>query len=308
VLEDIFAVQEELTQAIVGAIAPQIESTEQSKATRRHPSNLTAYEIALRSRAHALEGYDKADSALIDQSIREAKEALAIDPSSVPALLALARAYGNALLNQMTADQEHALREATWAVTRAIELDDTDAFSYALRGFIVLLAMQWDRYPAALTDARHAHEMNPNDPTVLRFLATLEAAVGEPERAIEHLHEALRLSPRQSRSHEIYQMLAWACFIAKRYTEGIAWALRALNDMPAFIQAHFIFVECLVGAGEIDKARVAFATGQKLAPTYFRIRMDGQSPMGRPEDRRRQQLFLRIAAGLEDPSAAEVLR
>jgi adenylate cyclase len=308
VLQDVFELQEELTQAIVGAIAPQIESTEQSKATRQRPSNLTAYEIALRSRAHALEGYDKADHALIDQAICEAKEALAIDPSSVPALLALARARGNALLNQMAADQEHALREATWVVTRAIELDGTDAFGYALRGFIVLLAMQWERYPAALADARHGHEMNPNDPTVLRFLATLEAAVGETERAIEHLHQAMRLSPRQSRSHEIYQMLAWACFIAKRYTEGISWALRALNDMPAFIQAHFIFVECLVGAGEIDKARVAFTTGQKLAPAYFKIRMDGQSPMGRPEDRRRQQLFLRIAAGLEDPSAAEALR
>ena len=90
VLEDIFAVQEEVTQAIVAAIAPQIEATEQSKATRRRPDNLTAYEIALRAWAHALEGIDKADRTLLDQSIREAKEALAIDPNSVLALNVLA--------------------------------------------------------------------------------------------------------------------------------------------------------------------------------------------------------------------------
>ena len=130
-----------------------------------------------------MEGYDKGDRALIDQSIREAKDALAIDPSSVQALLALARTHANALFLQMAADQEHALREATWAIARAIELDGTDAFGYALRGFVVLLSRQSDRYPAALADAHHAHEMNPNDPMVLRFLAALEATLGEPERA-----------------------------------------------------------------------------------------------------------------------------
>ena len=154
VLDDIFELQEELTRAIVGAIAPQIEATEQSRATRRQSSSLTAYEMALRSRAHALEGYDKADRALIARSIQEAKEALAVDPNCVPALHALARAHGNALLNQMTLEREHALREATWAATRATELDGTDAFGYAIRGYIVMLSHQWDRYPAALADLR----------------------------------------------------------------------------------------------------------------------------------------------------------
>jgi adenylate cyclase len=308
VLEDIFAVQEEVTRAIVAAIAPQIESTEQLKATRRRPSNLTAYEIALRARAHAMEGYDKADRALIDQSIREAKDALAIDPSSVQALLALARTHANALFLQMAADREHAVREATWAVARAIELDGTDAFGYALRGFVVMLSHQIDRYEAALADARCAHEMNPNDPTVLRFLAALEAGSGEGERAIEHLHQALRLSPRQSRSHEVYQLLAYASFIAKQYTEGIGWALRALNDMPAFIPTHANLVTCLVGAGDIAKAKAAFAAAQKLAPEYFRMRLDGAAASARPEDRRRQHVFYRIAAGLEDPSAADAVR
>ena len=305
VLEDIFEVQEELTRAIVGAIAPQIETTEQSKATRRHPNNLTAYEIALRSRAHALEGYDKMDRELIDQSIREAREALAIDASCAPAWLVLARSHGNALVVQLAMDREHAVREATWAVKKAIELDNMDAFCYALRGFIVLLSMQWDRYPAALADARRAHEMNPNDPTVLRFLAAIEASVGQAEQAIEHLHQALRLSPRQSRSHELYQILAYACFIAKRYDEGIAWALRALNDEPSFAHTHLNLVECLVGAGEIEKAKAALAVGLKLAPALVKSRLEGVAVPAPLEDRRRLTSFVRIAAGLEDPSASD---
>src|SRR5262249_20071554 len=88
VLEDIFAVQEEVTQAIVAAIAPQIELTERSKATRHRPDNLSAYEIALRATAHAYQAVGKADQTLVEQAIREAREALAIDPTNVRALLA----------------------------------------------------------------------------------------------------------------------------------------------------------------------------------------------------------------------------
>jgi TolB-like protein/class 3 adenylate cyclase len=308
VLEDIFAVQEEITRTIVAAIATQIESSEQLKATRPRPSNLTAYEIALRARAHVWEGYYKTDRALLNQSIREAKEALAIDPGSVLALLALANAHGYALLIRMAADREHAIREATRAAARAIELDGTDALGYALRGSLVLLSHQFERYPTALDDARHAHEMNPNDPLVLRILASLEAASGEGQRAIEHLHQTLRLSPRQSRSHHVYQLLAFAGFIAKRYIDGVGWALRALNDMPTFAPTHFTLVLCLVGAGEIDKAKAAFAAGQKLWPAFFRSRLNGDTMAARPEDRGRTLIFMRVAAGLEDPSAADAVR
>jgi len=308
VLEDVFAVQEELTRAIVGAIAPEIESIEQSRAARRHPSNLTAYEIALRSRAHAMEGYDKASRVLIDRAVQEAREALTIDPNCILALLALGRAHANSLTYQMATDEEHSFREATSAINRAIELDSTDPFGYALRGIIVLLKMQWDRFPSALADARHAHELNPNDPTVLRILGSLESVAGDPERAIAHLHQALRVNPRQSRSHEIYQMLGWANFIGKQYKEGIRCALRALNDAPTFAPAHTCLVACLVGAGEIEQAKKAFAEGQTVAPEFFRSRLEGKTTAARPEDRKRMQLFCRIAAGLEDPSLAAELR
>jgi len=94
VVEDIFTVQEELTRAIVAAIEPQIEATEQLKVTRRRPSNLSAYEIAIQARAHSWDGVDMPDRTLLDQAIRKAKEALAIDPNSVLALHALALSHG----------------------------------------------------------------------------------------------------------------------------------------------------------------------------------------------------------------------
>ena len=208
----------------------------------------------------------------------------------------------------MAADREHALREANWAVARAIELDSADSLGYALRGFGAIQSGQLDRYPAALADARRAHEMNPNNTLVLNLVAYLEVGVGEYERAIEHGLQVLRLSPRQSRNHWSYQMLAFASFGAKQYAEGIGWSLRALNDMPGMVSAHAMLTVCLVGVGEIDKASAAFAAGQTLAPAYFRARLDGTTAFARPEDNKRAVTFARIAAGLEDPTTADALR
>lgn len=64
------------------------------------------------------------------------------------------------------------------------------------------------------------------------------------------------------------------------------WASRAINDMPTMVMPHVSLTCCLVGAGEIDKARAVFAPAQKLAPEHFKIRLDG-SPYSRPEDRAR---------------------
>jgi len=308
VLEDIFAVQEEVTQAIVAAIAPQIESTELSKASRRRPDNLSAYEIALRATAHAREALGRPDQTLIEQSIREAKEALAIDSGSAQALQALSYAHGTSLLLQMAVDREQTLRQATWAATRAIELDGSDALAYSLRALAILRSTQRDRYPDALLDIRRAHQLNPNDVEVLRVLAALETGVGEPEQAIAHAQQALRLNPRDSLSHGTFNLLAFATFGAKQYAECIGWASRALNNMPDMMQVLDMKVAGLVGMGEIDKAKIAFETLQKLAPEYARSRLEGTTLYGRAEDRARFQTFLRIAAGLEDPSSADALR
>jgi adenylate cyclase len=308
VLEDIFAVQEEVTQAIVAAIAPQIESTELSKASRRRPNNLTAYELALRATAHAREALGRPDQTLLERSIREAREALAIDPGSVQALQALSYAHGTSLLVQMAVDREQTLGQATWAATRAIELDGSDALAYSLRALAILRSTQRDRYPDALLDIRRARQLNPNDVEVLRVLAALETGVGEAEQAIVHAQQALRLNPRDPFSYGTFNLLAFATFGAKQYAECIGWALRALNNMPGMIQVLDMKVAGLVGMGEVDKAKTAFETLQKLAPEYARSRLEGTTLYGRTEDRARFQTFLRIAAGLEDPSAAEPLR
>jgi hypothetical protein len=106
-----------------------------------------------------------------------------------------------------------------------------------------------------------------------------------------------------------HNVLASACFIAKRYADAIEWASRALRERPQLLPAHIYVVLDLVGVGEIGKAKAMFETLQKVAPPeYLRARLEGTWALGRSDDRRRATTFLRIAAGLEDPSAADALR
>jgi tetratricopeptide (TPR) repeat protein len=208
----------------------------------------------------------------------------------------------------MAVDHEHALREAMRAATLAIELDGTDALGYALRGRCVVQSAQLNRYSVALADAQRAHEINPNDVLVLGCLAWLEAAVGQHERAIEHGYQILRLNPCDARSYDTYHMLGFASFGKKQFVEGICWEARALNDKPDMVQPHLVLAICYVGVNEIAKARATFAVAHRLAPEYVRSRLEGTWAYGRAEDIKRATTFFRVAAGLEDTSAAEALR
>ena len=104
VLEDVFLVQEEITQSIIVAIAPEIEAAERSK-LRQRSANLSAYEIAVRASASAHEARLNHDDSLRDRAIAEAKQALAIDAGS-----ALAHLQWQRLFFRTAVD-----RDAAWA-------------------------------------------------------------------------------------------------------------------------------------------------------------------------------------------------
>ena len=308
VLEDVFAVQEEVTQAIVGAIAPQIEGAELTKVTRRRPGNMSAYEMALRAWAHAMEAGSTTDRAVAEKAIREAEEVLAIDPNSTVALMALAWAHGCLLYFQIASDPKHSLREAALAAERAVELDRSDASALALKAMTGLLAGQVEEYLEILADARRAHDLNPNDAFVLLMLTHVEAFGGESEQAIDHGMQILRLDPRTSRLPLVFNILAMACFGAKRYEDGVRWALRAIHELPRMPLPHSSLASCYVGTGEIDKAKATFDNLCQVAPIYAESRLKGRSAHWNAANRKRHLTFIRIAAGLEDPSAADTLR
>jgi adenylate cyclase len=308
VLEDIFAVQEELTQSIVRAIAPQIEAAEQEQLRRRRPENLGAYEIAVRAWAKAWEAFSKADRALRESAIADARTALAIDARSSIALNALALAQWQHIVQGTAKDADAIWREGLEAANKAIEADRSDSNAYAARARLLVHASDRDRIVEALANARQGNALNPHNLVSLVALAYVENVAGNSESAIEHLHEALRLSPRDPVRYLLYLQLTQASICCGDYANGVAYALLGIGEAPSFPLLHVVLAISYVGLSEIAQAKATLDEARRVGPDLVERRLAGGWVFRKPEHHRRMTTFLRIAAGLEDPSAADVLR
>lgn len=307
VLEDIFAVQEELTRSIVRAIAPQILDAETEKIHRRRPDDLNAYEIAARANARAWEAWRKSDGSGRDIAIADAAAALAIDPRSTMALTTLAFAQWQHLAFATAVDRAAAWREGIAAADRAIEIDRSLSFAHSMKGLLLAFSADRDRIDEALGCARLSYELNPHSMAAVTALSFIEILWGEPESAIEHLLEALRLSPRDPQRPTVLLNLAMASGCAGRYADGVDYATLGIREAPSFAPLYAHLAVNYVGLGELEKARAAVEESARFAPGQVERSLAGFM-FRKQEHQRRGTTFLRIAAGLEDPAAADALR
>jgi adenylate cyclase len=306
-LEDIFAVQEEVTRSIIFAIAPHIEAAEHAKAQRMRPENLTAYEIAVRARSELFLTFYNQDRAARDRAIDESRRALAIDPRSTIALSNLGFAMFQQVFYRTCVDVEKAWNEGIENATRLIETDRGYSDGYRHRGMLYGIAPAGDRWEEAFADCRHAHELNPNDATNLQALGWIQVTSGDAAAGLKHILAGIRANPRDPWAANGFAQVALAHFALRSYGEGLEWAARAAIETPKLPGAHLLVAMCQVGLGEIGKAKAALETARKLAPEYVESRLAGNSIFRRPAERARSILFARIAAGLEDPSAGQAL-
>jgi tetratricopeptide (TPR) repeat protein len=189
-----------------------------------------------------------------------------------------------------------------------LELDRSSSSAHALKGLLLAYAPTEDRVEDALASARQGHELNPHDMTTLVSLAYAENMTGNSERAIKLTQEALRISPRDPLRPYLRHNLAIASFAARRYSEAIEHARRGtaealeLSPLQAWLAASY------VGLGQYDHARSALAAARQAGPEYVERLLAGNLTAHNSDLRARVTTFMRIAAGLEDPKAADALR
>ena len=140
VLEDVFTLQEELTRSIIAAIAPRIDAAEQDRARRHLPQSLSAYQIAVRAWAKAMEALFKSDRPLREAAILEAKQALAIDARSTLALNTLAFAQWQYTRLGTPAERAQAWEHGMAAANTSIEVDPTGNVGFMCRGMLLNFA------------------------------------------------------------------------------------------------------------------------------------------------------------------------
>jgi adenylate cyclase len=288
-IADVFIVQEEIAERIVASIEPEIHRAEARRASRKPPSDLSAWDHALK----ALSLQERMTPACHAEARNHLKLALEIDPGSARAwsLLSLCH-YHEGILGWVNRDD--ALHASFEAAEQAVSCDDREWLAQGLWG----MGRLWTKrdFQCAIDGVERAVALNPSAPLARHFLACVLEFSGHPAEALPHLEAILRLDP-----HYRFRSLAIAdqslChLLLDNLDEAIATAEKAIRLQPGNVRARQRLVAGLSLRGFADRARAAATELSRLQPALDIAYIDDTYPFMLPDERDRFVGALRSAA------------
>jgi adenylate cyclase len=290
-LGDIFDLQDQVTESVVGAIAPAVEKAEIERAKRKPTESLDAYALSLRGLARF---YQFANRQANGEALRLFNSAIELDPDFASAYGRAAHCYVIAKTNGWFSDTANEIAEVKRLAQRAVELGKHDAIALAASGFALAFVVRDPGVGAALID--RALVLNSNLAEAWNYGGWVKNWLGEPEPAIERFAHAMRLSPLDPRATAMRAGTAHAHFFLGRYDEAASWAAMALQDNPDFQTGLRIDAASNAMAGRPEQARRAVARLRQLNPAlHVSTLKDVVGPYRRAEDLSRYEEALRQA-------------
>ena len=257
-LEDIFDLQDKITERVAGALQPSIRLAEIERARRKRPQDLGAYDYTMRAMPYVWVLEKEASARALDLL----GQALAMDPEYPLALALAGWCHGQRSVYNWTDDIDATRREALLCAEKAAENGGDDPLVLAVLGAVHTFLKNMGTARVML---ERAVMLDPNAAWAWCRLGWIETYSDHPERAIEHFERALRLSPLDPMNFNNHVGIGSAHEIAERYDDAVAHYRRALQERP---HAHWILrnmVSALVGAGRLEEARVEYA---RLSAAY----------------------------------------
>jgi adenylate cyclase len=258
-LDDIFAVQDEVTASIVGVVAPELIGAEMRRARRKDPASMDAWDCVMRANWHAWRLTEE-DSA---EARKFASQAIELDPGMPRPRVVHAMCNVWDVLFARSESPAQSLAEAHDMARRAVELDDRDAEAHTILGVVALFMRRFDD---SLRRLETALEINSNLAFAHMWGGGYYALSCESGKARVHLKEALRLSPRDPANYWTFAFLGLADFADERYEEAAEWAHRAIHLYKKFPTAHRLLTASCKLLGQTEKARVALGALLSIAP------------------------------------------
>ena len=292
-LLDIFELQDDITNSVIGSIEPQILAAEAARARRKPPHSFDAWDLVMRALPHlwrlSTEEHQQAQQLL--------RQAIDLDPGYAHAHALLGWSY----ISMFNLDTRRPIGEFTDraldAGNKAVTLDDQDPWAHLVSG---LGHARRRRSELALTHLSKSVGLNPNFALGHAGLGYALAVGGEPELGLESLELALRLSPRDP-FLAIYAPTVryMALFALGRYEEALAVCRSTAEMHPNHAGAWRLMTVSLGMLGRIDEAKEALARTRVLHPDLSTAHVENDTVYADPADRSRFLEGLR-RAGLED--------
>lgn len=259
-LGDIFALQDELTMSVIGAVEPTLRKAEVERVRRKRPDNLDAYDLFLR----ALPFATTAMPGDADKALHFLQEAIRLEPNyaAVHGLIAWCHEQ-RYLRGGLHADARHA---GLVHARAAMETGSDDAMALAMGGFVVAV-LERD-YQAALEAIDRSLALSPSSALAFGFSSIIRAWLGEDSTAIEHARMGIRLSPYDQLVYLPYVGLTFAHLFAGNFVEAASAASRASAANPRFSVPRYLHTVALIHLGRLDEARAMADVVLELQPGF----------------------------------------
>jgi tetratricopeptide (TPR) repeat protein len=260
-LDDIFAAQDEVTEAIVAAIAPAVSHLERERVREARCScaSMGAWENYQRGLWHVYR-YSSQDIATAQQLFECAIKA---DPQFAPAHAGQAYALFVETIWGFAPDARANLQRARQSAQRAVTLDARDAFAHLVLGRVLMTSGE---VRAALAECRLALELNPNLASAHFGLAYALTLAGRSDEALESVDRAIRLSPYDPLMHAFVTLKSGMLVLAGRYDEALETARDAQRKPNCTAWAHLHEATALANLDRLDEAKAAMDKAHALQP------------------------------------------
>jgi TolB-like protein len=258
-LGDIFALQDQMTMSVIGAVEPTLRKAEVGRARRKRPDNLDAYDLFLRALPFAATAMpEDADKALqlLDQAIR-----LEPDYAAVHGLMAWCHEQRYLRAGLRAETRAAAIRHAH----AAIEAGSDDAMALAMGGFVIGV-LERD-YETALEALDGSLALSPSSAFAFGCSSIIRAWVGD-DLGMEHAKIGIRLSPYDPLIYMPYVGLAYGHFFKGNFVEAASAASRASAANPRFSVPRYLHTAAMIRLGHLSEARAMARVVLELQPGF----------------------------------------
>jgi adenylate cyclase len=275
-LQDIFSLQDEITEAIVRSMRPELRRTETQRAARKEPQSLDAWDCVNRGTSH-FRTYTKEDNAKARSFFERAIE---LDPTFAEGFTGLAFTHLFDVVWEWAADRAQAMGDASRFARKSLELDDRQAAAHGVLAYAFGFSGQRDQMIASF---ERALELNPNDTASHGGLGFALSYTGRPEEAIVHLEKAMRLSPQDPEVHLWLFAMGLVDFSRGRYEEAASWFERSRRNLPSFPFAYRGLAATYAQLGRMEEAQTALREDLRLNPHESVSHIKAQIPVADPD-------------------------
>jgi TolB-like protein len=278
-LEDVFAIQDEITTSIVGRIGPELLVAEQSRISRRPPHSLNAWECVIRALFLSSQQSDESTRgavALLDQALTD-------DPGYAQALgmkawIMVFRAF------QGWDEMGQVLTEITPLIARAMAADNAELWPYLAQGMAGFAMRDNELSVSALT---RAVALSPNSVNAHGLLGNAHSFGGRSNEALAHIDHAVRLSPRDTFLSDFPLYYCFAHFQGGRYERALQYAQEAHRMRPGHPYPVLIGAACAGHLGEAQTGANLMRELKALLPIVSAPWVEATSPYIHQQDRAR---------------------